>query len=58
MGINIAFIKREDGKIPTKNERFFSGWNYVIGSDAQVKEFDNLHQHEFDPPKMLRKLKL
>jgi CPA2 family monovalent cation:H+ antiporter-2 len=25
MGINIAFIKREDGKIPTKNERFFSG---------------------------------
>jgi CPA2 family monovalent cation:H+ antiporter-2 len=35
------------------------GDEICIGSDAQVKEFDNyLHQHEFDPPKMLRKLKL
>jgi CPA2 family monovalent cation:H+ antiporter-2 len=38
---------------------FFSGDEIcVIGSDAQVKEFDNyLHQHEFEL-QTLRKLKL
>jgi CPA2 family monovalent cation:H+ antiporter-2 len=62
MGINIAFIKRGEimVKIPTKNERLFPGDEIcVIGSDAQVKEFDNyLHQHEFDPPKNVKKAEI
>lgn len=62
MGINIAFIKRGEimVKIPSKNERLFPGDEIcVIGSDAQVKEFDNyLHQHEFEPPKNVKKTEL
>lgn len=62
MGINIAFIKRGEimVKIPSKNERLFPGDEIcVIGSDAQVKEFDNyLHQHEFDPPKNIKKTEI
>jgi CPA2 family monovalent cation:H+ antiporter-2 len=62
MGINIAFIRRGEimVKIPSKNERLFPGDEVcVIGSDAQVKEFDNyLHQHEFDPPKNVKKTEI
>jgi CPA2 family monovalent cation:H+ antiporter-2 len=62
MGINIAFIKRGEImiKIPAKTERLFPGDEIcVIGSDAQVKEFDNyLHLHEFEPAKNIKKTEI
>jgi CPA2 family monovalent cation:H+ antiporter-2 len=62
IGINIAFIKRGEimVKIPTKNERLFPGDEIcVIGSDAQVKEFETyLHLHEFEPPKNVKKAEI
>jgi CPA2 family monovalent cation:H+ antiporter-2 len=46
-------------KIPTKMSACFLAMRFVIGTDAQVKEFKTyLHQHEFEAPKNIEKRKL